>query len=288
MGDPTLVVDNLGYRVRGRWLVRDVSFVLPEGFTAIIGPNGAGKSSLMRTLAGLFPPTRGSLSLGALGTGPAEVTRRIGYIPQFPGAYEHLTPVEFLVRSAWWDTPRHVEILSEQARQILAKLDLSGVESVPGRRLTLSERRRVALACLWMRKAAVVLLDEPTAGLDPQERLAFWRQLFLLRRLPDAPTAYLITTHLLSEVERYCDAVLLLHRGRVYHFGPVSEFIDTARGHSFTATAAGDFIDTGRFSSQGTWVLADRAVAGLIPRPADIVDAYLWSLWQLAQRRSGS
>ncbi len=277
--ETVLRVEDLAYQQGRLWLIKGITFDLAPGFTALIGPNGAGKSTLMRTIAGLLHAARGRLFLGTT-RDTRLIARRIGYIPQFPGAYDNLSPLEFLVRTAWWDQSggRH---LFQRAEAVLERLGLLDVKQQPGRLLHPSERRRLALASVWMRRVRVVLLDEPTAGLDPEQRLAFWQELYLLDSLPESPESYLITTHLLSEVESYCDAVLLLDRGRVRYDGSVRDFIATAHGHAFVAPGrfpAVPHIDTGRFSDTGVWVLAAAPGEGLIPRTPDLTDAYLWAL----------
>lgn len=279
MTDTVLSVQSLGYRTAQRWLLKDVSFALGPGFTAMVGPNGAGKSTLMRTISGLLPAMGGSLTVENSESGDA--TRKIGYIPQFPGTYDNLTPRQFLLRTGWWDNPRQLSDLQLKVDGVLDRMDLNSVASTPGRALHVSVRRRVALASVWMRNVAVVLLDEPTAGLDPEERLAFWQELYRLRHLADGPRAYLITTHLLAEVDRYCESMVLLDHGRTRYSGPVSGFIDSARGHAFLAPElpsgfAG--VETGRFSRQGHWIVAAAAAESWYPRQPDIVDAYLWAI----------
>lgn len=277
---PILRVEQLGYHAGRRWLIKDVNFDLTSGFTALTGPNGAGKSTLLRTIASVFAPQRGRVSMPQVSG--QEVARQIGYIPQFPGAYEHMTPYQFLLRTAWWDQPRNWGLLRGRANQVLEKLNLTSLRDRPGRELPMADRRRVALASVWMRNVRVVLLDEPTAGLDPQERLAFWQELYRLHRMPDTPEAYLITTHLLSEVTQYCDAILILDRGHVRHHGPVHHFIRTATGHTFIAPESdhsSTYIDTGRSSDEGAWVVAAKGTDTLTAREPDLLDAYLWTLY---------
>lgn len=280
MSNPEILhVSNLGYRAAHRWLLRDVTFDAGSGITALLGPNGAGKSTLMRTLAGLLTPQRGGFQVGSRES--RSNRQRIGYIPQFPGAYDHLTVQEFLVRTAWWDSPRELAAIVKTCDEVLERLQLTAVRNVLGRCLTPSLRRRVALASLWLRRAEVVLLDEPTAGLDPEERAAFWRELYRLRRLPESPETYLVTTHLLSEVEYYCDALVLLDHGRTRFVGTVQHFVETARGHAYCAqdlVRDAGWVDTGRLSEAGYWVVADQGDPRLSPREPDLTDAYLWSI----------
>ncbi|MCY0877649.1 MAG: ABC transporter ATP-binding protein [Firmicutes bacterium] len=275
---PLLLVENIGHRVASRWLIRHVTFSLSQGFTALIGPNGAGKSTLLRTLAGLLSRDEGQLRSPWV-RNARNITRRIGYIPQFPGVYHQLTARQYLMRTAFWDEPRLGRQVEAKVDAIIERLQLGAIADRRGHELHPSERRRLALASVWLRRVLVVLFDEPTAGLDPEERLKFWQDLYVLRTLPESPRGYLVTTHLLTEVERYCDAVLLVDQGRVTHHEPVAQFIARAEGHTFYAPEGpwGSRVwPTGRASGEGTWVVAAMPHLHFTPRPPDLVDAYLW------------
>lgn len=279
---PTLTVERLGCRLGRRWLIQEVSFDLEPGFTALVGPNGAGKSTLMRAIAGLIPVSSGSLSLTDGPPGKA-VSRQIAYIPQFPGAYDHISVRDYLVRTAWWDRHRPLAQIQHEVNELLHQLQLDDIAHYRGRMLHPSLRRRVALASAWLRQVQVVFFDEPTAGLDPQERLAFWQQLYRLRSLPNSPVAYLISTHLLAEVQSYCNYVLLLSHGRIRQQSTVKDFVRTVQGHAYYACDPPNnstLIDTGRYSREGYWVLAPQAAESLLPRHPDLIDAYLWELNQ--------
>ncbi|MCY0899440.1 MAG: ABC transporter ATP-binding protein [Firmicutes bacterium] len=275
---PLLTVDNLGHRAGSRWLIRRVTFSLNPGFTALIGPNGAGKSTLMRTLAGLLTRDEGRIGSPWIRSAKG-IHRRIGYIPQFPGVYQQLTVRQSLLRTAVWDEPTEWRAIHDKVDAIIDRLNLAALADRRGSELHPSERRRLALASVWLRRVLVVLLDEPTAGLDPEERLQFWQDLYWLRTLPESPRGYLVTTHLLAEVERYCDTVVVLEQGRVTYQEPVGHFIYRAAGHTFYAPdgASGPGVwHTGRVSAEGSWVVSLKAAPAFIPRPPDLVDAYLW------------
>ncbi len=277
--EPVLVAENVGCQVGTKWLVDHVSFAMRPGFTALIGPNGAGKTTLLRALAGIMPLRSGHVRIAGV---PAPGgSARIGYVPQFPGSYEHLTPREFLRRTAWWGGSRNMAEIEDQAAVILDRMHLERAADQPGWKMSAAERRKMALASLWMRQVPVVLLDEPTAGLDPEERLAFWQGLSVLRDMPGSPLGYLVTTHLLSEVQSFCDHVLLLDRGEISVQMAVAEFVSQAAGMTYWSPHlnSADVVDTGRWSAEGFWIVSagERAPEWQV-RPPDLVDAYLWAV----------
>lgn len=271
---PILSAQNVGHRAGDTWLVHDCSFDLHPGFTALIGPNGAGKSTLLRTLSGLLSMDQGEIALDGRPLRPGHIPP-IGYVPQFPGVYPKLTPLEFLMRTGAWSSASAGE---SKARNILERLGMKSKAHRPGATLHPAERRRLALASLWMRQVRVVLLDEPTAGLDPHERLAFWQELYRLAEEPESPVAYLVTTHLLVEVEAFCTRAMLLRSGTVEAKGTVEDFVRRADGHAYWAP--GDtqrpWETTGRSEDHRLAVIAEEPGPDYQPRTPDLVDGYLW------------
>ncbi len=274
-----LTVENLSHQTGKRWLLHNCSFTLPRGFTALLGPNGAGKSTLLRTVCGLLPADGGQVYLFDEALRPG-ISFQIGYIPQFPGIYPHLTSRQFLHRTALWSKMQDGPELRTRIDAVMEKLHLSSVADAHGHTLHSGQRRRLALASLWIREVAVVLLDEPTAGLDAQERLNFWQELYELSRSPDSPLSYLITTHLLSEAEAYCSHLVFLQDGQVRLSGSIAELSRLAQDKSYwvgSLTSVSMGIDTGRVSDGWHAVLSSEAPQSTWkPRQADLLDGYLW------------
>lgn len=185
--------------------VDDVDLVVREGeIVGLVGPNGAGKTTLVRMLLGLLAPTAGHARL--LGGPPSREARaRVGHVPQGLGLYRALTVTENLefVAAAYGVTGDLGGLLEE-----------SGLAPVADRRLStlpLGVQRRVAYAGAALHQPVVLVLDEPTSGVDPVGRVRLWRR---IHAAADAGTAVLVTTHHLAEVER-CDRMVLLVDGRV-------------------------------------------------------------------------
>lgn len=260
-------------------ILAGVNLDLPQGIAALIGPNGSGKTTLLRTLAGLLPVVEGHVEVDgtALQDAPGEIRRRVGYLAQFPGVYQNLTVAEHFERQAFWLTSGG--LLDTDAA--LDKFGLGPLRDAKGKTLTLHQRRWLGLALLWARRARVLLLDEPTAGLDMEDRVKFWNLVMDLRRDPDGPQAVLITTHLLDEVAQYCPYVIALVGGRAVFQGPTAQLTDRARGRAFWVEPGRSIpgaVETGVDGARG---LRMAVALGRMPdaevalRPPRLVDGYL-------------
>ena len=210
----------------GRDVLHGVTLGLPQGaVVALLGENGAGKTTLLKLLAGLLRPTSGRVMLGdhALDTVPRrEAARRIGYLPQ---GFEPLFPMRAfeavllgrMPRLARFAAPGPVDVAA--ARGALEELDAASLAGADLREMSGGERQRVLLARVLAGEPEVMLLDEPTASLDPRHRLVV---LEALRRRAAAGAAILFSTHGL-EFAAGADRAVLLTAGRVLAEGTVRE-----------------------------------------------------------------
>jgi ABC-2 type transport system ATP-binding protein len=192
----------------------------------LVGPDGAGKTTAMRILCGIMEPTSGEVRL--LGRPPQEVRSDIGYMPQRFGLYEDLTVRENLYFYA--------DLFGVRRRQRDARLarllSFSQLEPFQGRRaghLSGGMKQKLALACALIHTPQVLLLDEPTCGVDPVSRRDFWRILYELLR---EGVTMLVSTAYLDEAER-CHRVGLLHRGRLLEEGPPERILSRVPGRIF-------------------------------------------------------
>ena len=199
--------------------VDDVSFSVPRGqVVALLGPNGAGKSTLMRMLMGYLPPTRGQISINGfrLEHDRLQAAETVGYLPENGPLYPDMSPREslrFLSRARGID--------GSFAERLEAVTDVCSLEALLDRPIgTLSkgQRQRVGLAQALLHDPSLLILDEPTAGLDPLQIKQFRTGIRAL-----APrTTVLLSTHILQEVEAMADRILVMTRGRIVHDGPGS------------------------------------------------------------------
>lgn len=201
--------------------VHDVSFDVPKGqVVGFLGPNGAGKSTTMRILAGYLTATSGFASIDGIDVfwNPVEVRRRIGYMPESCPLYPEMRVVEYLTFRAGIKG-LHGSSRAKRVDECMERCWLGGVKSQIIGSLSKGYRQRVGLADSLLADPPVLILDEPTAGLDPTQ-IRETRK--LIRDLGDRHTI-LLSTHILSEVEMTCDQAIIINRGRVALSGPIED-----------------------------------------------------------------
>jgi ABC-2 type transport system ATP-binding protein len=201
--------------------VRDVSFDVAAGqIVGFLGPNGAGKTTTMRILAGYQAATSGQATIDGLDVfwNPVEVRRRIGYMPESCPLYPEMRVVEYLSFRAGIKGV-HGPRRQDRIDYVLQRCWLTDVHRQLIGTLSKGYRQRVGLADALLAEPPVLILDEPTVGLDPTQ-IRSTRQ--LIRELGRQHTI-LLSTHILSEVELVCDSVIIIYRGRVAASGPIKD-----------------------------------------------------------------
>ena len=212
-------VTDLSKRYRERVAVEDLTFTVPEGeILGFLGPNGAGKSTTMKILTGYLPASSGTVKVAGFDVfeEPYEVKRRIGYLPETPPLYPEMTVRGYLKFVASIKGVRRGQMAAELERVAHA----TGVADVMDRliqNLSKGYRQRVGVAQALLADPPVLILDEPTEGLDPSQR-AEVRQ--LIKGLSGKHTV-ILSTHLLSEVTMTCERVLILNQGRMVAFDEI-------------------------------------------------------------------
>jgi ABC-2 type transport system ATP-binding protein len=273
----------------GRWYgpvqaLQDITVELQPGRIGLLGPNGAGKSTLLKILLGLLPPSAGRLEVlghtleaengvGRLFGGfswfgksnGSELRRTIGYMPEADALIPGLGGAEYVALAGeLYGMPR--KEASRRAHEVLTYLEL---EEARYRRLeeySTGMKQRLKLAQALVHDPPVLLLDEPTSGLDPAGREAMLQLLLSLGR--EHGKSFILSTHLLGDVERVCDRVLILHQGRLLLQGSVSE-LRTQRQDRYRLQIQGEsaaFVEELRL--EGVRILADNGrgeLAVLVP-----------------------
>ena len=192
---------------RGKEVLHELTFTVAAGrITGLLGPSGCGKSTLLRSVVGVQAGVRGTLSVLGRPAGDADLRQRIGYVTQTPAVYTDLT-----VRRNLQYFADVVGARAGRVGQVLAEVDLADAAGTRVDRLSGGQQARVSLATALLGEPELLVLDEPTVGLDPVLRRDLWR---LFRRLADAGRSLVVSSHVMDEASR-CDRLLLLRDGRL-------------------------------------------------------------------------
>ena len=240
MSEPVISARGLTKRYRNSVVVDAVNFEVAKGeIFGLLGPNGAGKTTTILMMLGLTEISGGSVSVVGFDPvrEPLQVKRRVGYLPDSVGFYDHLTARENLAYTArLLDIPRREA--TARIMEAMTRVDLADV--VDHRVATYSRgmRQRLGIAEIVMKRAEVAILDEPTSGLDPH---ATHELLEMIRGLKKAGVAVLLSSHLLDRVQSVCDRVALFNRGKIALMGTVVELANQVlgAGHPIAVEANG-------------------------------------------------
>ncbi|HEX4498558.1 MAG TPA: efflux RND transporter permease subunit [Thermoanaerobaculia bacterium] len=246
-GEPTLEVRSLTKIYGGTFTASSgVSFTLTPGIVGLLGPNGAGKTTLLRVLTGLLEPTRGKILYRGVAITPdnlAEYRRRIGFLPQEFNAYPGFTAEQFLDH---WAMERGLADPRQRRAEIERLLAAVGLAEHAGRKVrdfSGGMRQRVGIARALLAAPPILIVDEPTTGLDVESRGRF-RQILLEQA---AERVVVFSTHIASDIEAAASRILLLHRGKLRFDGPPEELTGRARGRVFGALVPdAGLLDFGR------------------------------------------
>src|SRR5688572_29246871 len=216
-----------------------LDLVVPVGMFGLLGANGAGKTTLMRTLAGLVRPTSGRITVGGhdLSTraGRTAVQRSLGYLPQDLGVYPDLTARQFLDYVALLKGMDDRAARRRRVGELLEVVALSGDADRRLRGFSGGMRQRVGIAQALLADPQLVIVDEPTAGLDPEERIRFRT---LLSQFAGRRTV-LLSTHIVDDIAQTCREVAVLAKGRLIFRGTVDELTHHARGRVWSVVTDG-------------------------------------------------
>jgi lipooligosaccharide transport system ATP-binding protein len=219
-------VRSVSKRFGDRLAVDDASLDVPPGLCfGLLGPNGAGKTTTLRMIYGVTHPSSGSIRVFGIDVArdPRRARARLGVTLQQNVLIEALSPKENLRVFGRYHLLREPE-LSRRADELIDFLELRSHATVPVRQLSGGFQRRLAIALSLINRPELLILDEPTTGLDPAVRLALWSR---VRELRAAGTTVLLTTHYMDEAQRLCDRVAIMSFGKVIGEGVPAELIET-------------------------------------------------------------
>jgi ABC-2 type transport system ATP-binding protein len=226
----TIALDNLTRSYGSHRAVDGVSLELGSGVTGLLGPNGAGKTTLLRILATVLAPTSGSVR--CLGHDPGEpagrlaIRRKLGYFPQEPGYYLNFTAFDFVDYIAILKEMTERNARRAEVRRVLELVGLADVMHKRIKTLSGGMRRRVIIAQALLDDPELLVLDEPTTGLDPEQRLRFRE---LISSVAERHTVVL-STHQTEDVAALCQRVVVMNTGQVLFDGTTAEMTEHAAG----------------------------------------------------------
>lgn len=206
-------VRNLTKKYGPNTAVDNISFDIEPGkIYGLLGPNGAGKSSTMNMITGCLAATEGSVKICGydISEQPMEAKRCIGYLPEIPPLYTDMTPYEYLMFVAEAKGVEY-EVIFRQVREVMELTELEGVKDRLIRNLSKGYRQRVGIAQAMLGNPKIIILDEPTVGLDPKQIIEIRE---LIRMLGETRTV-ILSSHILAEVSAVCDHVIIINHGQI-------------------------------------------------------------------------
>ncbi|KAF1007466.1 MAG: Daunorubicin/doxorubicin resistance ATP-binding protein DrrA [Luteibacter sp.] len=260
-----------------------VNLHVQPGMYGLLGPNGAGKSSLMRTLATLQSPDAGSIRLDGVDVlaDPDHLRRRLGYLPQQIGAYPGMSGRDLLDRFAWLKGRTEKRTRGDEVESLLAKVNLEQAADRPAATYSGGMLRRLGIALALLGSPRLLIVDEPTAGLDPAERNRFHRVLADVA----AESIVLLSTHIVEDIEHLCHRLAILARGRIVAEGTPADLVAPYCGRLWERVVPrGEAIAahlhlTAHPDGTRVIVVADEAPdAGFMPREPRLEDVYYAAL----------
>jgi ABC-2 type transport system ATP-binding protein len=273
---PTVAVHGVRHRYGPNVVLDDVNLAIAPGITGFLGPNGAGKTTLLRHIATTLAPSEGRLQLLGQDPGTAAgrlyIRRRLGYMPQEPGYHRNFTAFEFVDYVAILKELTDRRTRHDEVRRVL---DLVGLDDVGNKRigaLSGGMRRRVGIAQALLAHPELIVLDEPTAGLDPEQRLRFRE---VLTGSAAIGATVLLSTHQTDDVAALCQRVVVILGGLVRFDGTPAELAGLAAGRVWLGSERDP-------SARIAWVTGTGEVrhvgdppTGATLAPATIEDGYL-------------
>ena len=247
-----LQICHLHAKIGNKTILQDITFSIQDQICGLLGPNGAGKTTLIRCIAGLIKSSSGRI----------EKPERIGYLPQRFGAYKTLSVYEVL---SYYATLKKVPGEARK-KAIFDALEATNLEQEADKKagaLSGGMLRRLGVAQAILGDPELILFDEPTAGLDPEERMRFK---MLLLELKQRHIAVMIATHLVDDVEMICDKIMILKDGKIVNDGTPEETASLA-GNKVFLTRAGDVgqLVPPFFPVRGEWHEGEQWVRYIAP-----------------------
>lgn len=214
--------------------LRRVNLTISQGMFGLLGPNGAGKTTLMKILATLLPKTGGKVTIcGTDISQEREIRRMVGYLPQDFSMYGNMTVYEVMDYLGVLSGMKKAE-RRERIPILLEKVNLTENHGTKVKAMSGGMRRRLGIAQAILHNPRVLIVDEPTAGLDPEERVRFRN---LLCEIAEERIV-ILSTHIVGDIEATCENIAVLNQGELLFQGTVTDLLEHAEGKIFTATVS--------------------------------------------------
>lgn len=289
-----LFFDRVTKQYKNKLAVDRVSFSLKKGVYGLLGANGAGKTTLMRMMCGVLKPDSGEILYDGMKVEEEAYRNILGYLPQEFGYYPEFSAMDFLMYLASLKG-----IPKKQARgKALELLELTNLSLAAKKKIkTFSGgmKQRLGIAQALLNNPKVLVLDEPTAGLDPKERVKFRNLISELGK----ERIVLLSTHIVSDVEHIADVILVMKAGRIIHQGSLEEIMKTIDGKVWECTVDGQTAESLmakypvlniRQEKEGTFlrlVCGQRPVESAVSVEAALEDLYLYYFSDTGQEKEG-
>ncbi len=291
-------VDGVTKRYGPLTAVDEISFEIEPGeVVGFLGPNGAGKTTTMKILTGSLQPDEGAVRYDgrSIARELIRARARVGYLPETSALYPDMLVSENLAYAGELRGLTGADFRSA-VKKAMAQTGIEQVFTRPVSELSKGFRQRVGLTAAILHEPEILVLDEPTEGLDPNQRVEIRR---LINELGRERTV-ILSTHVLGEVEATCDRLLIIHRGRLVADGPVGELLEAQRsGPRYTVEAAGDGVEdalaelpgvlsheTSRVDDRTRVELVSGGEEDLRPRIFEMAGERGWTLWELHRERA--
>jgi ABC-type multidrug transport system ATPase subunit len=280
-----VVIRQLGKKYGRKEVLSGIDLTLGTGMFGLLGPNGAGKSTLMQILATVIPKTTGEVAIGPykLGRHEREIRGLLGYLPQEFGVYRKLTGEEYLDYVASMKGMTDSKTRKAAVTAMLQRVNLEDKRNVRIAKYSGGMRQRIGIAQALLGDPQFIIVDEPTAGLDPEERMRFRDMLAELGK----ERTVLLSTHVVGDIEGNCEQLAIMSGGRIIFKGTQDQLLQRVEGHvwsvnvddaQFAAFKEAKAVVTARRSGDGyeARILAASApLPGAKPETAGLEDGYI-------------
>lgn len=278
-----LTIDRLSKQYNNKIAVDRISLKLQKGVYGLLGANGAGKTTLIRMICGVLKPTSGTISFDGTDVGEEAYRDVLGYLPQNFGYYPEFSAVDFMYYMASLKGLTKVQARAK-TRELLEIVSLTEVAKKKIKTFSGGMKQRLGIAQTMLNNPKILVLDEPTAGLDPKERVRFRNLISQLGK----DRIVLLSTHIVSDVEHIADTILIMKNGQMLHCGSLENIMGVIDGKVFefsadskTAELLSRRYPVINFRTEGENVLLrlvcdEKPSAAAVNVPATLEDLYLY------------